>query len=623
VRDIADFTERSMAKQLWLALGLGLAASAGVVVALAGPGVTWAQATPEQLSTVGIAGGVTAALLVMFVAVFLGLATIDGADMRWARRRIDALVADARDGLVIEPDEFVAAMGKGVLGDSAKSYGATLRPGAWQPDTHGEARYAGGDPVDFFTPEALIDDRLYLTAFRRLPTVLILISAATLAFGLCSLLGDYSRGAALAALAADGQAVLIACGFPLFAAIVVGAIVPAVVAVRRRQLAGLIGRIGLLFHGTDERFEVRRLLEAQSSGAADLRRTLASAVGEIKKLFESLRRRVEDQAAPAGGNLSAFEHSLKASLADLSQATTRLAEDQDRAVARLVQESLAGFSAELGRTLGTQLEAMRQTLTSTEAAAASLERSLGGVARAADEPRAVLDISAAAIELKLDHVVERLSEVAETVGARADDAPGERPGTASEVERKLDLVVERLTEVVAALGVAAERRGEAAEGSEASAGWVVGGAAIGDRLEQLSNALTIQATESAAAIKQLHATVDSLCLSVAPVLNRLADTQEDLLAALSGENTTSRLLADVAEDLRQLSRTNRDTLDRHMQLATELAKVGQVLEGMATGIPTRPAPAAKVSDALMRALQEFRSETDAASSRLPGLDPAA
>ncbi|MEJ0072288.1 MAG: hypothetical protein WDO24_30365 [Pseudomonadota bacterium] len=68
----------------------------------------------------------------------------------------------------------------------------------------------------------------------------------------------------------------------MFGAVLVGAIVPAVVAVRRRQLAGLIGRIGLLFHGTDERFDVRRLLEAQSSGTADLRRSLTTALGEIR-----------------------------------------------------------------------------------------------------------------------------------------------------------------------------------------------------------------------------------------------------------------------------------------------------------------------------------------------------
>ncbi|MEJ0072289.1 MAG: hypothetical protein WDO24_30370 [Pseudomonadota bacterium] len=202
----------------------------------------------------------------------------------------------------------------------------------------------------------------------------------------------------------------------------------------------------------------------------------------------------------------------------------------------------------------------------------------------------MLDISAAAIELKLDHVVERLSEVAETVGAQAGGEAGLRLGGASgEIEHKLDLVIERLAQVAVALGAVAERRGEASDAAAAS-GWA---GALGDRLDQLGGALATQATDSAAAIKQLYATVDSLCLSVAPVLNRLADTQEDLLAALSGEHTTSRLLANVAEDLRQLSHTNRDTLDRHMQLATELAKVGQTLEGVAAVSQPRPVQGAK------------------------------
>ncbi|MEJ0072287.1 MAG: hypothetical protein WDO24_30360 [Pseudomonadota bacterium] len=69
-----------------------------------------------------------------------------------------------------------------MLGDSAKGYGFTLRPAPLRAEGFDAVGYAGADPSDFFTPDALIDDRLYLTAFRRLPAVLILISTATLAF---------------------------------------------------------------------------------------------------------------------------------------------------------------------------------------------------------------------------------------------------------------------------------------------------------------------------------------------------------------------------------------------------------------------------------------------------------
>jgi hypothetical protein len=175
--------------------------------------------------------------------------------------------------------------------------------------------------------------------------------------------------------------------------------------------------------------------------------------------------------------------------------------------------------------------------------------------------------------------------------------------------------------VTTAVGEAAERR-TAIDGET--------NAALGQRLDALGNALAEQATGSAAAMKQLYTTVDGLCLSVAPVLSRLADTQDDLHAALSGDNTTSRLLADVAEDLRQLSRANKETVDRQIQLAAELAKFGAVIERAArspmpagageSGAPQEPKI---VSDGLMRALRELQVEAEEAQRTLPRLDPAA
>ncbi len=587
-----------MVKQLWLALGLGVAVFAGVAVALAGPGATWAQATPEQLSTVGVASGLTAALLALFVSVFLGLAIADWIELRRGRARLDALLALARTGDVVEPRDLTAALSGGPLGDAAKSYAYTLRIAA-----DGERHYVGADPGEFFVPERLIDDRLYLTAFRRLTTVLIVLSAAALAFGLKGLLADYAAGATGASLAADGQAVLVGCGFPLFGAVVVGGLVPLVVALLRRQLAGLIGRVGLLFHGADEQFYVRRLLEAQSTGAADMRRSVSQALGEVRKLFESLRRRIEDQPMFNG--------------------TSNASRGDDKATVRMIQESLSGLSAEFGRQFATQLEGLSGILASTEAAASRLEHALGAAARDVQERSAALDARTAGIEFKLEQAVDRLGEVAERLGRSVSAEPVMQLEVEEHaIAQKLDQVTERLAQVGATMAAAAEQR-HAADG-EATA-------ALAGRLDALGNALSEQATGSAAAMKQLYTTVDSLCLSVAPVLNRLVDTQDDLLAALSGENTTSRLLADVAEDLRQLSRVNRETVERHVQLAGELAKIGQIIETAATqpqvaaAVPDGEAVKAepKVSDGLMRALRELQTEAEAAQKALPRLDDVA
>src|SRR5258706_2090510 len=78
-----DFTERTMIKHLWLALGFGLAVFVGVAVALAGPGATWVQAAPEQLSAVGVASGLTVALAGLVVVGVRRLPAVDRLRMPW------------------------------------------------------------------------------------------------------------------------------------------------------------------------------------------------------------------------------------------------------------------------------------------------------------------------------------------------------------------------------------------------------------------------------------------------------------------------------------------------------------------------------------------------------------
>jgi len=171
---------------------------------------------------------VTVALLVLFVMVFLGLAAIDGVDMLGARWRLDRLIGMVAAGEAIEPHDVVEALGNGALADSARSYAYSLRR-----ETRGERNLVGADPSDFFPADRLIDDRLYLAAFRHLPTLLILISATALGFGMVSGLADRASGASASALAANGQAVLIGCAFPLFAAVATGVLVPLVRTLRR------------------------------------------------------------------------------------------------------------------------------------------------------------------------------------------------------------------------------------------------------------------------------------------------------------------------------------------------------------------------------------------------------
>jgi ABC-type transporter Mla subunit MlaD len=351
-----------------------------------------------------------------------------------------------------------------------------------------------------------------------------------------------------------------------------------------------VRRTDELFQGGDERFYIRRLLEAQTIGAADLRRSLSLALSEIKKVLESLRRRIDEPAAAvsAGGGVT-MDRALKASLGEFSKAIGRLSEQQEEAIARVVQHALGGFTHELDRVFSVQTEQLQGILRSTEATASGFERSLTALVQNPAEPGAHLDISTATAELRFNQVLELLQTIAERLG---------KPGTG--------LVLSGEPRVVP---------GDPGEGE-----WLAA------RLEGVGDAIAAQAADSRAVVatmKQLYTTVDSLCLSVAPVLNRLVDTQDDLLAALSAETTAGRALTEVAQDLSQLARANRETVEHHVRLASELNKASQSLEAMAAAMQSRNVgPAGGSTDGVMRALRELKLEADEAARRLPSLDAA-
>lgn len=576
-----------MGKQLWLAVGVGCAILGGIVIGLDAARLDPAQLPPDQLSYIGPVAGLTAGLLILFVMVFVGAATIDFLETWRVQRVLDRLLEQAQGGDPVEPRHFVEAFGGGALGTSARRYGFTLRREVVGDDL---GQFIGGDASGFFSTEALVDDRLFLNAFRRLPMVLVLLALVALTFGLSRLLTDYGRGVPAAVLAADGQLTLQACAIPLLAALIVGCILPVVVAVRRRQLAGLVHRTDELFQGGDERFYIRRLLEAQTIGAADLRRSLSLALSEIKKVLESLRRRIDEPtvAVSAGGGVT-MDRALKASLGEFSKAIGRLSEQQEEAIGRVVHHALGGFTNELDRIFSVQTEQLQGILRSTEATASGFERSLAVLGQNPAELGAHLDISTATAELRFNQVLELLQTIAERLG---------KPG--------------------AGLVLSGEPRGVA---DDPGAGeWLAA------RLEGVGDAIAAQAADSRAVVatmKQLYTTVDSLCLSVAPVLNRLVDTQDDLLAALSAETTAGRALTEVAQDLSQLARANRETVEHHVRLASELNKASQSLEAMAAALQSRSGgPPEGSTDSVMRALRELKLEADEAARRLPSLDAA-
>ena len=169
--------------------------------------------------------------------------------------------------------------------------------------------------------------------------------------------------------------------------------------------------------------------------------------------------------------------------------------------------------------------------------------------------------------------------------------------------------------------LSAELAGQAARHAESASGTterLLGGFENGiDRLgESVFGQATGELRSAAATMRQLYESVDALCLSVAPVLNRLVDTQDALLASLPQEGRLPELIAEVTSDLKQISKAQRETVERQVQLTSELSRISLNLgqgayapaAGNGNGMP-RSRMSAAAHD-VIAALRELRDEAE-------------
>jgi hypothetical protein len=167
-------------------------------------------------------------------------------------------------------------------------------------------------------------------------------------------------------------------------------------------------------------------------------------------------------------------------------------------------------------------------------------------------------------------------------------------------------------------------------------------------LDRLSDSVFGQATgelrAASATIRRLYESVDSLCLSVAPVLNRLVDTQDALLAHMPEETQLAQVMSEATAELKQLAKAQRETIDRHVQLASELARasvnLGQgngpsKVDGFAPlngtahaavqdNLPSEPrARSSAAAHDVIAALKALRSEADESERKMPRIEQEA
>lgn len=548
-----------MAKQLWIGLAAALSLVAGIAVYLAS-GQGWIAGTAGRPDAALVVAA-TAALLAGFFLVFATLAIVDWLEARRVEAALDRLLAATAEGAVIEPGELLDALSASELHAMAVPYAASLRHDVAGVDPR---RYVGGRPADYLGLAAQVDDRLHASVFRRFPVILGVLGAIALLLGLRDGLLAYSADGAWTALATSAHGAMLACAVPLIAALLVMLVLPTVLSVRRRQAEAVLHRIDALFPGGDEGFYLRRLIDNTQSNAVEIKVGFRTALDEIR---ETLRLRAETQADAMREAVAA---ALQGPMSALACAVERSQARQDEAVSRLVSEALSQFTTALGGAIGDQMERLQDTLASAQDAAASLQQGFAATMQAAGE--------------RQDRQERVLS---------------------GELERHLDGVAEQLRAIGDALAIQMERHASAvgAQADHLHAGL----ARLGETLVAQTAA---ELRSTVAAVRQLYSTVDSLCLSVAPVLNRLVDTQDDLAASLSSESHNARIFAELAADLKQLSRGNRETVEKHIALASELARATQHLAGGGMG---RGAGANGASEGVLRALRELRSETDAAT----------
>ena len=172
---------------------------------------------------------------------------------------------------------------------------------------------------------------------------------------------------------------------------------------------------------------------------------------------------------------------------------------------------------------------------------------------------------------------------------------------------------------------------EASHHAKATAGTtekLLGGFENGlDRLgESVFGQATGELRAAAATMRQLYESVDALCLSVAPVLNRLVDTQDALLASLPQEGRLPDVMAEITADLKHISKAQRDTVERHVQLTSELSRISLNLgqshyaaagAGNGSGNGSYRSRTAAAAHDVVAALRELRDEADGSDKALP------
>ena len=617
-----------MLRRFWIFLAIAISLFVGYQAEMRAPGlIDWfttsvlGGAAVDTLNASGYIALTWAATLVttsVFVLVFLVLAIGDGLKLRRVMLGLEQLREGRNNGEEPTIRNFLATFGEAEhLARMAADYAATLhaeRPDRAGPDA--KITYRATVPATTcFGTASQVDARLYLWFFHRLPTALSVLGALGLAAGLLIGIDGFRLAAAntgwaeasLEPLITGVQGGLIALFLAGALALLIGIVQNVILAARYQQNAQFCHDIDALFRFGVEAEYLRDLAATTRGETIELRRAVVSAADDLKAELghdnERLLKAVAEQAKISADALGAAVHkALAEPISAIAAATEHVADDQGARVKDLIEEAVTGFLAELEKRFGDQLANVDHVLTSSQAAAGDMRDAFSAVGTdMARQMSGIGDSFAAELRSAIEAERDRHSEDNQALAAQIETLTSTLAGDVAAHSKHFDNLLQDSLQ----------------------------------RVEEITHSALYTSSEdlakTAVAFSGLQSVVESLALSVTPILNQVADTQGQLLDAIGEEASAGRLIAKAAKDMNAAARASRETVERFVILATRLSETsktflghGGVAELGATPIESgrarrKKSPKPVPTEGLSQALMELRDESEDASEQLPKL----
>jgi hypothetical protein len=443
----------------------------------------------------------------------------------------------------------------------------------------GDSNWWATSPSETWLRPAATEREDLAALFGKAGWVALACAAAMAAYGLApSADPAIARAAALAAIAAA----VAGAGILLLSSVVA--------LVQRRRLAQVGAAIDAAFPPitgntllTECVRSLRSLGAERDLAVAAAQKAICAEIADGAKEVKGFLGTHDRRVASAVG--AAVQRAIEPVGANIAALIERLETDHVEQSRSVLATVLAEFVVEFDRRFAQQASDTGATLAATREAAERLGQQL----------ETLMTASADAHTRHGDELLALLRQGVDEALARQSEAIQEATGRLESATRSLaELFESRAVEQQAAATEWAQRVDDVAQGFVSRGG------------EELRKA--------AASFAQLHAILETLCLSVLPGLNKLVDTQERLHAAVSTDRNSLIATAEAATALAESARIARETVERQIVLVRELTRTGQ--DGP---VPPRALAAAAESGALAKALDELRAEADQTRRTLPEL----